>query len=218
MIDMTGLNKPINTCLSSGTDLNIDSINEAKKYLTTQYNNKYSLPPHLTFMICPFPEYNLELVKTDLENYFKDKRSFVFSLGELQFEAKRKFYSIPVIGEEIMDLHRDLISLFNKYRDGHVREKDIERIKSGECTPQEIELTRQYGYFRIFEKFTPHITVGNIEVEDSEIPQITIKLIELLKDIEGKDITINKLNVIFHTDSTNQKMMKEIWIKDYVLI
>lgn len=217
MLNVADLGKPINTCLSAGTDIQNEPLSKAKEYLTKNYNNRYNLLPHLTYMICPFPEYNLEKAKVDISDYFLNKKPFVFNLSELHFEPKKKFYSIPVIGSEVKNLHEDLVHLFNKYRDGHVRKKDIARIQAGEREPKEIELIRKWGYFRIFDNFTPHITVGNVEADDKEIPLITKKLQEMLKDVLGKTITINQIHIAFHTDSEIQTEMKELWGKDYSL-
>lgn len=217
MYECKDLGKPINTCLSADTDINNKLITKAKDFLSKNYRNRFDLPPHLTYMICPFPEYNLEKVKINIDAYFKNKTPFVFNLSNLHYEPKNKFYSIPVIGENIRKLHEDLVHLFNKYRDGHIREKDVTRIKAGEREQEEIDLIRKYGYFRIFDRFTPHITVGNVETSEENIPQITQKLNDILKEIIGKSIIVDKVSVTFHTDSDVQTEMQKLWGKDYLL-
>lgn len=211
------LGKPINTCLTAYTDIDNKFIARAKHFLSKDYHNRYDSLPHLTYMICPFPEYNLEKIKREIDSYFKNKTPFIFNLSNLHFEPKRKFYSIPVIGENIKKLHEDLVHLFNKYRDDHIREKDILRIEAGEREQEEINLIKQYGYFRIFDRFTPHITIGNVETSGENIQQITQKLNEVLLEIVGKSIVVEKISVIFHTDSEVQTEMKELWGKDYFL-
>lgn len=217
VMETEDLGKPINTCLSAGTDIENNTIAQAKVYLSEKYNNKYNLTPHLTYMICPFPEYNLQKIIPELDAYFKEKRQLVLRLNDLHFNPRRKFFSMPISGTEVNDIHKDLVLLFNKFLDGSVRAKDIERIKAGERDAKEIELIKKYGYFRIFDNFTPHITIGNVEAEDAEIPAIEQKLKQMLADLINNDIIVDNVHVTFHTDSEVQSEMQEIWGKDYKL-
>ena len=64
------LGKPINTCLSAGTDIESKFIAKAKNYIGKNFHNRYNLLPHLTYTICPFPEYNLGKIKKEIDSYF----------------------------------------------------------------------------------------------------------------------------------------------------
>jgi hypothetical protein len=216
-MDLTNLGKPINTCLSVSSDIDNKIIARAKDFLTLNYKNHFNLSPHLSYAICPFPEDNLEKIKEELDKYFLGKSPFVFQLLDLAYEEKNKFFSISLAGEEIMKLHTDLVNLFNKYRSGCIREKDITRINDGKIGDKEIQLIKNYGYFRIFENFTPHITIGNVETNEEEVPNITKKLNEILIGLVGKSIEVDKIKVMWHTDSEVQSEMKSMWEKEYVL-
>ena len=214
---MQGLEKSINTCLSVATRLDIEEVAKAKRFLTKNYKNRYSLSPHLTYMISPFPEYNLKEAELELDKYFKNQKRFTFKLSKLGFEPVRKFYSLPVMDGQVMKLHKDMLKLLNKYRDGHIREKDVTRIERGEISNKEIGYIKKYGYFRVLDNFTPHLTVGSVEAEDSEIPTVTKKLKRLLSSVLQGNIQVNEVLVNFHTDSENQSEMKSIWEKKYKL-
>lgn len=217
MTDIGNIGTPVNTCLSAGTDIENEIILKAKRFLAINYQNQYDLPPHLTYMLCPFPEYNLEKIKPEIEQYLKNKKTMKFTLGDLELEPKKRFFSIPVRGEEIKLIHKELLILFNKYRDNRVREKDITRINSGERSEEEIELIKKYGYFRVLDKFSAHITIGNVEASDDQIPLITQNLNRMLAEVINKRLEINKIKVVFHTDSEIQSEMKELWKKDYCI-
>ena len=209
--------KPINTCLSAGTDIESEEIQKAKKYLTDNFNNHYNLLPHITFTICPFPEDNLAKIVKEIDSYFEGKNRISFELAPLNYEPQKQFFSLPIVGSEIKKIHEDLVNLFNKYRDGYIREKDLLRFQSNERTVKDMELIQQYGYFRIFERFTPHITIGNVETTDEMMPLIKNELERLLENTISKNITVNKIHLTFHTDSEIQSDMQEIWGKDYFL-
>ena len=210
--------KPINTCLSVDFLIDSDQLAKAKNYLAVKYGNIYNFAPHATLSICPFPQYNLKKVIPRLETVIRDQSVFRCTLGTILFEPKRRFYSIPIEGDTLFSFHQELFLLSNEYRDGYVREKDVEKIAKHERTDEEVELIEKYGYFRVMENYHPHITIGNIEnISGFEEYTVTGKLEELL----GKDIPqtfeVKEIEVIFHTDSETQSEMQNIWDKKYTL-
>ena len=217
MKNIKNLNKTINTCLAAGTEIEDDNIRYAKKYLTDNYFNRYDILPHLTYAVCPFPKYNLIKAVKETDMYFNNKSLISLKLHKLHFDENNKFFSIPVSGYEVKKMHEDLVNIFNKYRDGYIREKDFNRIKKGEISKKDTELIKKYGYFRVFDNYSPHITIGNIKTDYKKASEIKDKINEILKNTTGKIIKIKKVHLSFHSDSEIQSGIKEIWSKDYFL-
>ncbi|MGD8744472.1 MAG: 2'-5' RNA ligase family protein [Candidatus Woesebacteria bacterium] len=213
---MSKLDKTIDTCLSAGTRFDIKEIAKAKKYLK-KYDNRYDLPPHLTYAISPFPEKNLKKVEKESDKYFKNLKSFSFKIGKLEFDERKNFFYLPIKSKKVMRIHKDMLELLNKYREGYIREKDLERIEKGLLNPEEIKLIKKYGYFRVLDNFIPHLTIGNVEAKKEEIVNIKNELIEILKNLSKRSIQVNEVRVHLHTDSKIQSKMKSIWIKRYQL-
>jgi hypothetical protein len=209
--------KTTNTTLSVGTEIHNDTIARAKSYLSNNYNNKYNLDPHFNFIIIAMPESNIKKVEIALDDYFKDKKTLNLLLSTLDYEPKHKFFSIPVVGKEVMNFHKELLNILNGLRDGCIREKDIEKMQDGTRDPEEIQNIKLYGYPRVLSKFTPHITIGNVGLESFDIKEITNKLNTLLEGIFNKTIEIRKIGVSFYEEAEFQTDLKFLWTKEYDL-
>jgi hypothetical protein len=211
--------KPINTVFSVDSILDIKELVNAKILMNEKYGNIYShIPPHLAYTIMPFPEYNFDLRKKDIKEYIERQKPFPVFFSDLKYESKSNFFYISVEGEEILKHHRNITEILNKYRDTHIREKDLGRLNKGEFDDISTNYLINYGYARVFDNFRSHITIGNFTIEKPNVEEIEKELRDILNPILEKEILIDNIHTVIHTDSAHsQSEMKTIWEKVFML-
>jgi len=210
--------KTTKNTVSIGTQIHETKIMEAKTYLKKEFNNKYDIDPHFNFLIMAMPDYRVKDMEMLFDKYFKSKLPLKIKLGNLQYEVKHKFFSIPMLGSEVMDFHKELISILNPIRDDYIREKDLQRINENRTDEEETQNILNYGYLRVLHKFIPHITIGNIQNNsDIDIQPVKNTLDNILGNLYQSDITISKIYVSFIEDAEIQSDYKWLWEKDYIL-
>lgn len=211
--------KTTNTVFSVDSILDIDALTKAKLFMNENYGNQYShLPPHLAYTIMPFPEEKLSLGKKDLIEYIEKQKTYSVHISDLMFEERGKFFYISLDGDLVKKIHEDITTLLNKYRDGYVREKDLERLNNGDFDDKSKQYLIDYGYTKVFDNFKTHITIGNYTTENVNVEELTSKLRDILCPILNKDYVIDNIHGVFHTDSANnQSEMKEIWSEVFYL-
>lgn len=206
--------------ISIGVEVNDKTISEAKKYLKDKYRNKYDDPnPHVNFLIMAMPEGNNEKVDKILQNYFSKIGDISFELGGLHFEEKEAFFSLPILNDQVMKIHKDLIELLNPIRNGFIRERDKERIDSKKTDKVGEEYIYKYGYLRVLDRFTPHITIGNLveNYTNLDIPIIKSELDKRLGHLYQNKIIFNKVYAVHMQDAEIQSDYKVLWEKFYYL-
>jgi hypothetical protein len=203
--------------LSVGTQVHNANIMAAKAFLKKEYGNKYDAEPHFNFIIMAFPDYRVHDIEDRLDNYLKKLKPLKLKLGTLRYEEKQQFYSIPIVGEEAMTFHKELIAILNPIRDGYIREKDLVRITEGKTDALEEEYIYKYGYLRVLDKFTPHITLGNIQTAEADQDDIQNKLTDFLGTLYGSELTIDEIRADFILDADVQSNYKRLWTKIYNL-
>lgn len=203
--------------LSVGTEVHSEIIRSAKAYLKQEFGNKYDADPHFNFIIMAMPLNKAKDIELTLNSYFKDKKPLKLKLGNLHYEEKQRFYSIPIVGEEVMTLHSEFIEILNPLRDDYIREKDLVRINEGKTDKLEEEYIHKYGYLRVLSKFTPHITIGNLQTENVDLGSITNNLNNILGNLYGSTLNITELRADLIEDAQVQTDYKRLWNKTYKL-
>lgn len=211
--------KPINTVFSVDSILNIKELVDAKVLMNTKYGNKYShIPPHLAYTIMPFPEESLKQGIKDLTEYIKKQKPFKVRIANLEFEEKDKFFFVDIQGDKIRKHHENITTMLNKYRNDFLREKDLVRFENGDFDSIEKDNLERYGNARVFSKFKTHVTIGNFTVPDVNTSELKDKLAKILQPILNKDVIIDNIHGVFHTDSAkSQSEMKQMWDKVFKL-
>lgn len=210
--------KTTKNTISIGTQIHDEKISQAKTYLKNQFGNKYDIDPHFNFVIMAMPEYRLKDVETLLDAYFGSKSAIHLDLGELHYEPKTKFFSIPIIGETVMVIHKELLDILNTIRDGYIRDKDLIRINEGRTDKEEEKYIKDYGYLRVLNKFMPHITIGNIQsTNEFDLDDVSKKLNAILGALYKQSISFNRVHAYFFEDADIQSDYKLFWEKDYIL-
>lgn len=210
--------KTTKTTVSIGTQIHETKIMEAKTYLKKEFNNKYDIDPHFNFLIMAMPDYRIKDMERLFEKYFNNMHPLKIKLGNLEYEEKHKFFSIPMLGKEVMDFHKELISILNPIRDDYIREKDLLRINENRTDEEETQNILDYGYLRVLNKFIPHITIGNIQNDENvDIQQVKDTLNNILGNLYQSEITISEIYVSFIEDAEIQSDYKWLWEKEYIL-
>ena len=217
-MDISNL-KPINTVFSVDSILEIEELIEAKLLMNKEYGNKYThIPPHLAYTIMPFPEKNFEQGKKELIEYINKQKPFTIKISNLMYEEKDKFFYVSLDGEMIKEHHKNITNMLNKYRDNYIREKDFEKLNLGGFDEISTKYLIDYGYSRVFDNYKTHITVGNYTIENVDMKKLENRLRDILKPILNKDIEIDNIHGVIHTDSANsQADMKLIWEETFKL-
>ena len=203
--------------ISIGTQIHNPIIMEAKAYLKENFGNKYDIEPHFNFIIMAMPDYRLKDLEQKLDVFFNKKTGIELKFGNLHFEEKQRFFSIPIINKDVMNIHKDLINLLNPIRDHYIREKDLVRIREGKTDELEERYIYDYGYLRVLERFIPHITIGNIKNEEFNLEEIKTRLDSILSNLYNTSLKVNELYATFIEDAEIQSDYKWIWEKTYIL-
>ncbi|MGD2158182.1 MAG: DUF1045 domain-containing protein [Anaerolineales bacterium] len=209
--------KTTDKCLSVTFQVENPNIEETKVYLEKNFDSIYTIRPHITFSITPIPTRNLENAKKAIENFLSDKKGFIVRLKGLAVDPKNRFFYLKVQNGGISKFHADLVASLNKYRDGYIREKDVERIEQGYYNPSQIQNIVDYGFPRVLDLYRPHITLGNIPDVQVDIEQVKSKLVEILSNSAEGNIHISDVFVHYFSDAINQSQMEVIWDKKYRL-
>ena len=108
--------------------------------------------------------------------------------------------------------------MLNQLRDNYVREKDLLRINNGDFNAKESNYLINFGNARVFDNFKTHVTIGNFTVDNVNVGKLTKELKSILNPILNRDIIIDNIHGVFHTDSAkNQSEMRQLWDKVFTL-
>lgn len=148
------------------------------------YWGNYEITPHITIYVTAFPE----AVFTDCKQTLKrlDTTVFEIKLTNIAIVENKNRNNIFVMlalesSNALTNFHKTIVKTINPFREGLIRSKDQERIKNNQYSPEEVAVIKKYGYLRVFDRFTPHITIG-------ELPDPNTELIKNLHN-ELKEIT-----------------------------
>jgi len=204
--------KSINTVFSTDSVLEIPEIVDAKEILNKEYGSKYFIPiTHMGYSIVPCPEYNFENIKEDILEYISKQKPYKIVFKELVIQPESHFVYLKIEGTDPKRIHKEITIISNKYRDDYVREKDLERLEEGKFNDLERQYLEEYGYTRVMDLYKSHITIGSFDM-DTEIEEVEKRLQKILKPILNKEIVIDNIHPIFHTDTKESQLgMKVIW-------
>jgi hypothetical protein len=204
--------QPINTVFSTDSVLDIPEIVEAKEILNKEYGSKYFIPiTHMGYSIVPCPKYNFEKIKEEILEYISKQKPYKIVFKELVIQPESHFVYLKTEGKDPKRIHEEITKISNKYRDDYVREKDLERLDEGKFNDLEKQYLKEYGYTRVMDLYKSHITIGSFDM-DTDIEEVENKLQRILEPILNKEIVVDNIHPIFHTDSKGSQLgMQVIW-------
>jgi len=217
MIDFTKT-RLIDTVMAVDFRFDVPSeIREAKKLLNEKYDNPLTNDPHVTLLLCPCPEENIEICFDELEKLcrrnkkdHRNKKKIEFKLGEVKYEDNDKFFSMPVISDGLHEFHNEVLAIGNKYRAGCLRPKDVERFEKGLYTADEQISVEKYGHRTAGEFFYPHVTIGKVRVAEFDADEILKELQGMLDGLQNRLFFVDKFHIVAYLDAQRQDDCREI--------
>lgn len=204
--------------VSIGFKIHEPKIMEAKTYLKKEFNNKYDVEPHFNFVITAIPEYRIKDIANIMDTYFENKKPITLKFEQLEYDPKSRFFSIPLIGNTVIETHKELLNILNSIRDNYIREKDLKRINDKRTNLTEEKYIYKYGFPKVLDNFTSHITIGNIiTTENINLNDIQNKLNKILSEFYNSDFTVNKMYASIIEDAEIQTDCVVVWEKEYIL-
>jgi|GEM_PF-4023640 len=214
--------KPTDKTFSIGVDLVIPKLTKVKKYLHKDFDNRYNFPPHVGITITAIDPKYLENAFNYCKQYFKDIKSFRTKVSPLSYKVSdnnplETFIDLKIVGPKLYKIHKETtIFLSDNYKGGYVREKDFERVKKGLVKGVKSKNIKKYGFAYCMGLYNPHITVGVLQT-NILTPELKGRIKSDLKGIEGGEVEIKNIHIIYHTSPKVQTESKVIKRFDIVL-
>lgn len=206
--------KLINTVI--GIDLRFDvpkTIKTAKQYMNEKYNNPLTADPHITVLLTPCPEQNIDKCLEELENECRRHLVISFNMGKVEYNDIDKFFSIPIISNDLTEFHNNALEIANNYRENCLRPKDKERFAKGEnggYSEKEKLSVIKYGHRTAGEDFYPHISIGKIRVENYNVDEILVELEKIIGDLSKQVLNARSIHLVAYLDAERQDEQKQI--------
>lgn len=187
-------------------------IVRAEKAFALDYNLKTE--PHLTLHMARFHKRNFAKVFKALQREKFQKFSLeLTSLRMIKNNLRdNQFIFIGLKDrKQIYALHKKVIAIAEKYRDGLIRTKDIKRLKDGLYTKQEKAYLQKYGYARVLKNFDPHISIGHVENERANA--LFSGLSKILYPTAKEKFAVNSIIVGLYERDVRGVYKKIVWEK-----
>jgi len=194
---------PIDSVFTVDSSLDLPEFVTAKKLMNNNYGNEYVLlPPHITYALTPLPESNFEKVKVDIISYINRQKPFKAHISDLVCEAKKDFFYVSIIAEQIKQHHKNITRILNRYRDNSIRTKDLVKLNNGEFDSLSAKYVKEFGYSRVFERYVSHATIGNFTKANVDVSDLTGQLRLILKTVLNTEISIDGMHCAFSNSTT----------------
>lgn len=117
-------------------------------------------------------------------NRFKVRVSQIYAVeGSIALDLEKN--------EVLEKIEAMVVKNLNKFRQGKIRDKYLERIKEGYYSPQQTKLIEEYGCPDILELYAPHITLGRLV--SPELAERIAKELNLPKEIEIISLAVSEM-------------------------
>lgn len=129
--------------------------------------NKEKYYPHLTVYKAEFPLKNRKAIFEGLKEFSKYQKPFVLNFngfysewGWLGIDFKKT--------REVYDAHKRILELMNPLREGHIREKFFNELKTNKYSVAQKKNVVKYGYPLVLSEYHPHLTLTRfIDVKEA---------------------------------------------------
>lgn len=209
--------KTINTCYSLFIPIESPELSSIKKYLQQNLGSIYGVEPHITLCFMPLSREKLGNASRVVDEYLLHVQEFFITINtDIKIDKTNNFIYLQIYSEECVKIHQDVTRSINKFRQEYIREKDQIRLNTEYYDKESKKNIIQYGYSRVFNRYTAHITLGKIE-QGRKIDDFLLNTIRSrIKNLE-KGYKVKQLVAMFHTDESNQVNIKAQWMKKYIL-
>ncbi|HPA25499.1 MAG TPA: DUF1045 domain-containing protein [bacterium] len=168
-----------------------------QKKLKLGYEGQHETIPHITMHLAKFPKKNFKKLLNFLNNLnIKPFEIKIFKVSnEFNKMHKNYFLDLEIVNDKILyNFHKKIVLMVDKMRNKQIRQKDLQRIKNGKFSRQEILMIKKHGYVRVMKYFVPHITLGEINPDSQVKDKINIIKKELAK-LKNKTFTVDSFTI-----------------------
>ncbi len=159
----------------------------AKAWFRHTQNSIYMVSEaHITLQLAKYPK-----SKHGFDNLVRDLRESHLTAPTVIFSGVKtmpnkidgnQFFFLGIrktVG--LYNFHKAILKIIKPHQKGLIRKKDMQRLREGRFSKQEIQNLQTYGYSRVLRFFNPHITFGamprtNIREQDKMIAILKKKL------------------------------------------
>lgn len=156
------------------------------------YSGNYQYVPHVTIYLSRFRQSDFAVLHKKIIG--AKLRPIRLTITGLSVAPNRRGYFISLGMTEkpkLKRFHMKIVRIANQLRGNRLRSKDIQRIREQVYTLAEIKAIRKYGYLRVYERFHPHATLGNVPAQYKHISQLQKKVQTLKgKSFIAKEVVI----------------------------
>jgi len=191
---------------------NITAILEREKNrFVGEYGSSYTSAPHITLYLGRYIEEGFPRLIEDLRKL--PLEPFTISLLKpemiVEKELQRNFYFVDISNKETLrELHAKILPIAARYRSTQLRTRDQQRLDQGVYGNEERENLSRYGGARVLNLFEPHITLGEIGMQNPQ-PELS-DIQKNLRQIEGQEIGVSSLVVFFYKKENMEEKAKLI--------
>jgi 2'-5' RNA ligase len=173
-------------------------LKQEKDRFVREYGSGYTSEPHITLYIGRYTEEGFSKLIRDLQELSIEPFTISLLKPKVTLEGSHhNFYVVDISNkEQLRELHAKVLEIAVRYRSTDLREKDRQRLEQKLYGNAECENLNRYGYARVLQLFEPHITLGEIDIDDPQPELADVQ--KNLKEIEGEKIVVSNLTVFFH--------------------
>ena len=172
------------------------------------YSN-YTSTPHITLHLASFPEKNYISLYKDLRSISIAPLTLkLISVGITENKARNNsFISLKTNQTKALySLHKQIVHIVNKHREGLIRKKDLLRIKKGTYSKKGISYIKRFGYARILDYFQPHISIGECSKDNKNLDEFKGTLNNFCAEIKNTKIPVLYINLsLYEYDNKKDK-------------
>lgn len=169
--------------------------------------------PHITLYLSKFPKNNFEKAVVGVRE--RNERKFFLRARRIKVENSgiKGFCFLDLRkSSPLMKIHKEVVFSLNRLRNKQIRSKDVKRIKLGKYSKAEIRNIQKYGYARVLKFFQPHITLGEVSIQND-------KLEKHFKPLFGQKFEIKQLVVgLYEYDTVKDKYTRNYIEQEIPLI
>lgn len=168
------------------------------KGLGIPYSN-YMSELHITLHLVRFPAKNFDKLVEHVATLSLKPFTLRMQPATVDYNRHKNnyFIALPVAKTaSLYNLHKQIITVTDKYRDSLIRKKDQARIKAGQLSKEKTAYVKKYGYHRILKFYKPHITIGTCDKNLCARKDLQEKVKRLQKPLKGVKFKIDHLKVL----------------------
>ena len=187
-------------CVWIGMGIDIapsDSIFSQLTKLNSQLNQEFGslynlelIPPHINLYDLDIPEGNLEKADVVLKEVVRKSNPFPIKLSKISFFEHGSIFVTCEPNELLKTLEREIVEAISPFK-GTCRTEEYWQPWR-QYTEQQKIYREQYGNPHVLDAFTPHITIGYVKKEKTELERITNQLSE---KFDASEFTVKQISM-----------------------